>query len=267
MEHFDCPNCGLIEEVLGGIWTGSITCPTCGFVFVGDLPHPTITMDEFLKARGSAELRGKRAHAVMLDDFAFSYSPTEDDIRSRAYQIYIESGRIDGRDEVNWELAEAELTAWVPRVVTEEVGELVINGSPKMIEIANSAYLGDFPIRQDITVLPADDPCQLRGHDQIRPGETVEQCRERLKPRGWRAWVCWLACRFPMSDPAPCPDGQDGCLVCHYQPTIWAALPIVQWLWKKRGEYDKRPWVIYETIGTCVVNLPGGRSRWFDYLR
>jgi Protein of unknown function (DUF2934) len=39
-----------------------------------------------------------------------STGPTEEQIRLRAYEIYVERGRVDGQDQEDWIQAEKELT-------------------------------------------------------------------------------------------------------------------------------------------------------------
>lgn len=114
----------------------------------------------------------------------------------------------------------------------------------------------NIPIRQEIIVLPGDKPRQLKGHDLILPGETVEQARERLKPKGWRWWICWLIYSIPYKwyfKEVSCPDGIEGCLVCHEEETRFGRI-IGRKLRRITSNWDRRPWMITEETGICVIN-------------
>ena len=47
-----------------------------------------------------------------------SFEPTEDDVREYAYHLYLQSGRVAGRDLENWIEAKACLTACAPESKT-----------------------------------------------------------------------------------------------------------------------------------------------------
>ena len=106
-------------------------------------------------------------------------------IRQHAYQIYCESGRIEGRDTENWLQAETELN------------QLFAIGQSGKLYVADMSQHAVEDVQRNF-VLPANKPPKTDRPPQL-PGETFEAYRERLKPKGWRLWICKLIWKIPQT--------------------------------------------------------------------
>jgi hypothetical protein len=59
------------------------------------------------KANESLELLGRRIQPHAEDSFA-NHAPSQEEIRRRAYEIYLERGGVPGRELEDWRQAECE---------------------------------------------------------------------------------------------------------------------------------------------------------------
>jgi hypothetical protein len=60
--------------------------------------------------KGAPKATGKSAAKSSRNQYSRSIGPTEEPIRLRAYELYVERGRADGQDLEDWYQAEKELT-------------------------------------------------------------------------------------------------------------------------------------------------------------
>jgi hypothetical protein len=60
------------------------------------------------------EPKSEAAPALANSQASAAAQPSPDQIRQRAYELYVERGYVDGRDEEDWLAAERELRKRVP---------------------------------------------------------------------------------------------------------------------------------------------------------